>query len=430
MPAGDGFRGHDCDTPLLPPRSQQAPVGRDVPAVLPRPGPVQLWRRDSQTVGPEDGSLAAGRGGAAEPWLRSGSECSHLVPFGFQTWPPRTGRDLSVVSLNLSSFPRLSTGGVVWRIRASDTRLVCAAGSRNGTEETKLLVLDFDLDDMEKDADWVMSSDGDNSMFPKGNLFCLLFFIIVDQRLVAYNWIIMWLREASKTSALKMTAGPSLVQGWSRLVQASPGWSKVGPGWSWLVQVGPGWSKVCPCRSRLVQGWSKDGQSWSMLVQAGPRLAQDRSKVYPGWTSLDRRLCVECKDQCCWRNSLDGWMLGLNSCCSTNDELAPKVAPEHPNSEVHEHSVDCGVADRQKCEVGVVGQEIDDHRSQHCSDLLHFVTSKVSKSIILLIKRPVLHGKLHSLQHTRLLTVKSNLLTWETCLPEWSGICCLIKWIV
>lgn len=38
------------------------------------------------------------------------------------------------------------SGGVVWRIRASDTRLVCAAGSRNGTEETKLLVLDFDLD--------------------------------------------------------------------------------------------------------------------------------------------------------------------------------------------------------------------------------------------------------------------------------------------
>ncbi|TNM93928.1 hypothetical protein fugu_002104 [Takifugu bimaculatus] len=39
------------------------------------------------------------------------------------------------------------SGGVVWRIRASDTRLVCAAGSRNGTEETKLLVLDFDLED-------------------------------------------------------------------------------------------------------------------------------------------------------------------------------------------------------------------------------------------------------------------------------------------
>ncbi|XP_034021024.1 F-box/WD repeat-containing protein 7-like isoform X2 [Thalassophryne amazonica] len=44
------------------------------------------------------------------------------------------------------------SGGVVWRIRASDTRLVCAAGSRNGTEETKLLVLDFDLEDMKKET--------------------------------------------------------------------------------------------------------------------------------------------------------------------------------------------------------------------------------------------------------------------------------------
>ena len=33
---------------------------------------------------------------------------------------------------------------MVWRIRASPTKLVCAVGSRNGTEETKLLVLDFD----------------------------------------------------------------------------------------------------------------------------------------------------------------------------------------------------------------------------------------------------------------------------------------------
>lgn len=54
---------------------------------------------------------------------------------------------------HLIPSPRFSAGGVVWRIRASDTRLVCAAGSRNGTEETKLLVLDFDPDDMEKDAD-------------------------------------------------------------------------------------------------------------------------------------------------------------------------------------------------------------------------------------------------------------------------------------
>ncbi|XP_010863387.1 F-box/WD repeat-containing protein 7 isoform X1 [Esox lucius] len=39
------------------------------------------------------------------------------------------------------------SGGVVWRIRASNTRLVAAVGSRNGTEETKLMVLDFDLTD-------------------------------------------------------------------------------------------------------------------------------------------------------------------------------------------------------------------------------------------------------------------------------------------
>ncbi|XP_033839103.1 F-box/WD repeat-containing protein 7-like isoform X2 [Periophthalmus magnuspinnatus] len=45
------------------------------------------------------------------------------------------------------------SGGVVWRIRASDTRLVCAAGSRNGTEETKLLVLDFDLGEKRKEDD-------------------------------------------------------------------------------------------------------------------------------------------------------------------------------------------------------------------------------------------------------------------------------------
>ena len=47
-------------------------------------------------------------------------------------------------SLSTNPMPSLSPGGVVWRIRASDTRLVCAAGSRNGTEETKLLLLDFE----------------------------------------------------------------------------------------------------------------------------------------------------------------------------------------------------------------------------------------------------------------------------------------------
>lgn len=44
------------------------------------------------------------------------------------------------------------SGGVVWRIRASETKLVCAVGSRNGTEETKLLVLDFDVDTKHDDG--------------------------------------------------------------------------------------------------------------------------------------------------------------------------------------------------------------------------------------------------------------------------------------
>lgn len=30
--------------------------------------------------------------------------------------------------------------------RANDTKLICAVGSRNGTEETKLMVLDFDVE--------------------------------------------------------------------------------------------------------------------------------------------------------------------------------------------------------------------------------------------------------------------------------------------
>ncbi|XP_034532675.1 F-box/WD repeat-containing protein 7-like isoform X2 [Notolabrus celidotus] len=58
-------------------------------------------------------------------------------------WDLKTGAWLrDVVALQSRG-----SGGVVWRIGASDTRLVCAAGSRNGTEETKLLVLDFDLED-------------------------------------------------------------------------------------------------------------------------------------------------------------------------------------------------------------------------------------------------------------------------------------------
>ncbi|XP_071528819.1 F-box/WD repeat-containing protein 7-like isoform X1 [Panulirus ornatus] len=56
-------------------------------------------------------------------------------------WDVRTGEFLR----NLVALESGGSGGVVWRIRASDTKLVCAVGSRNGTEETKLLVLDFDV---------------------------------------------------------------------------------------------------------------------------------------------------------------------------------------------------------------------------------------------------------------------------------------------
>ncbi|KAJ6216347.1 hypothetical protein RDWZM_007504 [Blomia tropicalis] len=55
-------------------------------------------------------------------------------------WDLKTGEFIR----NLISLPSGGSGGVVWRIRASQTKLVCAVGSRNGTEETKLLVLNFE----------------------------------------------------------------------------------------------------------------------------------------------------------------------------------------------------------------------------------------------------------------------------------------------
>ncbi|XP_044755207.1 F-box/WD repeat-containing protein 7 [Coccinella septempunctata] len=57
-------------------------------------------------------------------------------------WDVKTGEFIR----NLVALDSGGSGGVVWRIRASETKLVCAVGSRNGTEETKLLVLDFDID--------------------------------------------------------------------------------------------------------------------------------------------------------------------------------------------------------------------------------------------------------------------------------------------
>ncbi|XP_059489521.1 F-box/WD repeat-containing protein 7 [Neocloeon triangulifer] len=56
-------------------------------------------------------------------------------------WDVKTGEFIR----NLIALDSGGSGGVVWRIRATDTTLVCAVGSRNGTEETKLLVLNFDV---------------------------------------------------------------------------------------------------------------------------------------------------------------------------------------------------------------------------------------------------------------------------------------------
>lgn len=57
-------------------------------------------------------------------------------------WDVKTGEFVR----NLVKLDSGGSGGVVWRIRASETKLVCAVGSRNGTEETKVLVLDFDVE--------------------------------------------------------------------------------------------------------------------------------------------------------------------------------------------------------------------------------------------------------------------------------------------
>lgn len=63
-------------------------------------------------------------------------------------WDVRTGEFIR----NLVALDSGGSGGVVWRIRANETKLVCAVGSRNGTEETKLLVLDFDVDSSNSNA--------------------------------------------------------------------------------------------------------------------------------------------------------------------------------------------------------------------------------------------------------------------------------------
>lgn len=54
-------------------------------------------------------------------------------------WDIRTGEFIR----NLIVLPTAGNGGVVWRIRASYTKLICAVGSRTQTDDTHILVLDF-----------------------------------------------------------------------------------------------------------------------------------------------------------------------------------------------------------------------------------------------------------------------------------------------
>ncbi|XP_019625326.1 PREDICTED: F-box/WD repeat-containing protein 7-like [Branchiostoma belcheri] len=62
-------------------------------------------------------------------------------------WDLKTGEFVR----NLVTLDSGGSGGVVWRVRCSNTKLVCAVGSRNGTEETKLLVLDFDVQEQDRE---------------------------------------------------------------------------------------------------------------------------------------------------------------------------------------------------------------------------------------------------------------------------------------
>jgi len=55
-------------------------------------------------------------------------------------WDMRTGEFIR----DLVELDSGGSGGVVWRVKCNEKKLVCAVGSRNGTEETKLVVLDFD----------------------------------------------------------------------------------------------------------------------------------------------------------------------------------------------------------------------------------------------------------------------------------------------
>ena len=60
---------------------------------------------------------------------------------------------------NLCELDSAGRGGVVWRLGATSTRLVCAVGSRNGVEDTKLIVLDFGLKKSKLDGSAIVDID-------------------------------------------------------------------------------------------------------------------------------------------------------------------------------------------------------------------------------------------------------------------------------
>lgn len=122
----------------------------------------ELWQLGVGEVGPWGGVASLGRMTDAQshlppsPFAGPSKHQSAVTCLQFSSKFVVTSSDDGTVKLwdlktgefvrNLVALESGGSGGVVWRIRASNTKLVCAVGSRNGTEETKLLVLDFDVD--------------------------------------------------------------------------------------------------------------------------------------------------------------------------------------------------------------------------------------------------------------------------------------------
>lgn len=81
------------------------------------------------------------------------SSCGTLRPVNsLGIWWPWILAVLAGLCGVLGAYPEVHSA-IVWTLlidlsnfRANDTKLICAVGSRNGTEDTKLMVLDFDVE--------------------------------------------------------------------------------------------------------------------------------------------------------------------------------------------------------------------------------------------------------------------------------------------